>query len=503
MSPVLWLLSTDGPSSLLFTDPTFLLRFLPLSLAAFFLALAVTPRSWRASGRRFTFANLVLLASGLWFLLVGAGVYAPWLVGLVVGNYVAGLSIDRLRQRAEATGASTPLPEAMVTLALTANLVMLLVSKYALALPEPVGTTGFAMPQLLAPLGMLVVVCQATSYVVDVFRGEFPAQRSPIRAGVYMLCFPLLCAGPLVRYGELGRQLADRRVTLAGFSYGMRRWFVGYCKVALFARILGEPVDLMFGLGASELGVGTAWLGAVFFTLQIYLDLSGYADMAIGFGRMYGFRVGEHFRWPYGADSLTEFWRRWQVTLGDWCAAYLRVSLDPESERSRWLDVRSVILLFVALALWHGPGWTVALWAGLHGLLVVVERHWLSAWLTRLPAPVRRVYLLLTLVVLWVLFRAPSLDGAGIVLRAMLGLGAAGGPIAFELGLFEWVAIALAALSTVPVWPSFSRWLVAVDALTTSTIILLSASFLYLWRSLVRGVWFVTGRSERHKEPEK
>ena len=192
MSPVLWLLSTDGPCSLLFTDPTFLLRFLPLSLAAFFLALAVTPRSWRASGRRFTFANLVLLASGLWFLLVGAGVYAPWLVGLVVGNYVAGLSIDRLRQRAEATGASTPLPEAMVTLALTANLVMLLVSKYALALPEPVGTTGFAMPQLLAPLGMLVVVCQATSYVVDVFRGEF--RRSAVRSGPASTCCAFHCS---------------------------------------------------------------------------------------------------------------------------------------------------------------------------------------------------------------------------------------------------------------------------------------------------------------------
>ena len=474
-----------------------------MSLAAFFLALAATPRSWRESGRRFSLANTVLLTSGVWFLVVGAGVYAPWLVGLVAGNYLAALGIEGLRRRAEATGASTPLPEALLTLALTANLIMLLVSKYALALPEPVGTTGFAMPQLLAPLGMLVVVCQATSYVVDVFRGVLPAQRSPIRAGVYMLCFPLLCAGPLVRYGELGRQLAERRVTLAGFSYGVRRWLVGYCKVALFARTLGERVDLVFGLGASDLGVGTAWLGAVFFTLQIYLDLSGYADMAIGFGRMYGFRVGEHFRWPYGADSLTEFWRRWQVTLVDWCAPYLRVALDPEPERSRWLGVRSVLLLFTALGLWHGPGWTVALWAGLHGLLVVMEQQWLSVWLNRVPRPIRRVYLLLTLVVLWVLFRASSLDGAGIVLQAMLGLGGAETPVAIELGLFDWTVIALAALSTVPVWPSFSRWLVTVDALTTSTIILLSASFVYLWRSLVRGVRFVTGRSRLPQELEK
>ncbi len=488
---------------MLFTDPTFLLRFLPASLAAFFLALAVTPRSWRESGRRFTLANVVLLASGVWFLVVGAGVYALLLFGLVLANYVAGLGIDVVRRRAAATGASTPLPEAMLTLALTANLVILLVSKYALVLPDPVGDTGFAMPQLLAPLGMLLVVCQSTSYVVDVFRGELPAQRSPIRAGVYMLCFPLLCAGPLVRYAELGRQLAERRVTLAGFSYGVRRWLVGYCKVALFARMLGEPVDLVFSAGATELSAGAAWLGAIFFTLQIYLDLSGYADMAIGFGRMYGFRVGEHFRWPYGADSLTQFWRRWQVTLVDWCEAYLRVSLDCESGRSPWLNVRSVLLLFVALGLWHGPGWTIALWAGLHGLLVVVEQQWAGVWLARLPKPVRRLYLLLTLVGLWVLFRASSLDGAGIVFQAMLGLGVAGTPMPLELGWFQWTVIALAALSTVPVWPSFSRWLVTVDALTTSTIILLSASFLYLWRSLVRAARFVTGRSGVPQLPEK
>jgi len=477
----------------LFTDPVFLLRFLPASLTAFFLALALTPRRWREAGRRFTAANTVLLASSVCFLVAGAGDMARWLVALALVNYGAALGIDGLRRRVEVTGRQTPLPEALLTVALFANVALLVVIKFALPLPDRFAGAGFAMPQLLAPLGLTFVVCHATSYVMDVFRGVLPAQRSPIRAGVYLLFFPLLCAGPLVRYGEMGRQLADRRVTLAGFSYGMRRWLVGYCKVALFARVLGAPADQVFGLSAAELGAGQAWLGAVCFGLQIYFDLSGYADMAIGFGRMYGFRLFENFRWPYGASTLTDFWRRWNISLLDWCRGYLGVAVDPADEGA-WRRVRQVLLLFACLGLWHGPGWTVAVWAASHGVLVAVERAGLAAWLGRLPVAARRGYVLLALVLLWVPFRAGSLDAAGIVLRAMAGVGRATSPVGLEIGVLDWTVIAVAGVSSMPIWSSFGRWLVTVDALTTSTIILVSTSFVYLWRSIVRGVRLLTPR---------
>lgn len=479
---------------MLFTDPTFLLRFLPASLALFFLALALTPRRWRDSGKRFTIANTVLLGTGFWFVVAGAGDFTWWLGGLVLLNYAAALAIASVRQRAVDAGRQTPLPEALLTLALTGNLVLLLVSKYALPLPDRFDDAGFAMPTLLAPLGLTFVVCHATSYVVDVFRGALPPQRSPIRAGVYLLFFPLLCAGPLVRYSEMGRQLAERRVTLAGFSYGMRRWLVGYCKVALFARVLGAPVDAVFGMSAAELGLAQAWVGAVCFSLQVYFDLSGYADMAIGFGRMYGFRLFENFRWPYGADSLTEFWRRWNISLLDWCRGYLHLSVEPD-DKGRWLGARQLALLFACIGVWHGPGWTIALWAGLHGAVLALERVWLGTWLTRWPGALRRGYVLLTLTALWVLFRAPTIDSAGIVLRAMTGIGGAAAPVPLEMGWFALAVIVVAAMSTLPLWSSFGRWLVTIDALTTSTIILVSTSFVYMWRSLVRTARFLTGRT--------
>ena len=335
---------------MLFTDSAFLLRFLPPLLALFFIAVALTPRSWRAGARRFSLANAVLLAGSIVFLLGGVGAFIWLITASVLFNYVVALAIGWARGVGASSARPTPLPEALLTLALTGNVGLLGVYKFAVPLGADLdrfAERSFAVPHLLAPLGLTVITCHAISYVVDVYRGQTPHQVSPIRTSLYLVFFPLLCAGPLVRYSEMGPQLADRRVTMAAFAYGVRRWLVGLCKVVLLANTLAVPATAVFAMRAGELGTIQAWVGAVCFALQVYFDLSGYSDMAIGFSRMFGFRLSENFRWPYGATTLTEFWRRWNISLIAWCRGYLGLSLEDAAER-RVVRARRLVVLFLS-----------------------------------------------------------------------------------------------------------------------------------------------------------
>ena len=478
---------------MLFTDSRFLLRFLPLLLALFFIAVAVTPRGWRESARRFSLANAVLLAGGIVFLITGAGAFTLVLAASVVFNYAAAWTIGWARTTRSSARRSL-LPEALLTLALTGNVVLLGVYKFGVLGGDldQFAERSFAVPRLLAPLGLTVVTCHAISYVVDVYRGQTPHQ-SPIRASLYLAFCPVLCAGPLVRYGEMGPQLTERRVTMAAFAYGVRRWLVGLCKVVFLANTLAVPATAVFALPAGQLGMLQAWLGAVCFALQIYFDLSGYSDMAIGLARMFGFRLPENFRWPYGAKTLTEFWQRWNISLVDWCCRYLGLVLE-EATASRVSRARRLVVLFLVVGLWHGPGWNVMLWGLLHGVVVGVEQIGLGARVARLPKAMRHAYVLLVVLCLWVVFRAESPAGAVVMLRAMTGFTAASSEASLVLTPLDWTALVTASLAVVPLWPAFSRWTVTVDALTTSALILVSTISVFVWRRLSSAVLFLTGR---------
>ena len=485
-----------GCRSVLFTDSTFLLRFLPSLLALFFLALALTPRRWKEGGRRFVLANPVLLAGSLVFLACGAGPFARWLVGAALAAWLAGLATAWARGAGRVSGRFSLLPEALLTVAVTGVAVLFGAFKYARP-PQPIlDDPGFAIPQLLVPLGLSFVVCHAVSYVVDVHRGEAPAQGNPVTAASYLLFFPLLCAGPLARYRDIAPQLTERRATMAAFAYGVRRWLVGFWKVAFLASALAGPADAAFALPSGALGPLQAWVGAACFGLQVYFSLSGYADMAIGFARMFGFRLAENFRWPYGADSVTAFWRRWFVTLFAWFRDCLGLSLDPSGGRPVARAGR-ILLLFAGIGIWHGPGWNVLTWALLHGGVVGLEQAGLGARLARWPRPLRHGYVLLTVLCLWVVFRADTLPDAGVMFAAMSGLSAATDVAPLALTRVEWAAFVIGGLSVVPLWSGFSRWLVTVDALTTSILFLVSTSVLFVWRCLANAVLFVVGRRWR------
>jgi alginate O-acetyltransferase complex protein AlgI len=476
----------------LFTDPAFLLRFLPLLLALFFLSVAVTPRSWREGARRFSLANTVLLVGSVVFLMSGAGAFIRLIAAAVVFNYVAGLAIGWARRAGASAVRPSPLPEALLTLAVTGNVVLLGVYKYAVPPAGGLAERSFAAPQLLAPFGLTFIACHAISYVVDVYRGQTPHQVSPIRASLYLVFFPLLCAGPLVRYSEMGPQLAQRRVTMAAFAYGVRRWLVGLSKVVFLANTLAVPADAVFAMPANELGTLQAWVGAVCFALQIYFVFSGYADMAIGFGRMFGFRLFENFRSPYGADTLVEFWRRWNISLLDWCRGYLGLSVEASSGAAS--GARRIVTLFLCVGLWHGPGLNVVIWGLMHGVVLALEQMWLGTRLARLPTALRHVYLLLVVLCLWVVFRADSPAAAVRMLQAMTGFAPLAEPLPLVLTPTHWVVLVTAVLAAAPFWPGFGRWLVTIDALTTSTLILVSTSWVFVWRRVVGTALFLTGR---------
>ena len=251
---------------------------------------------------------------------------------------------------------------------------------------------------------------------------------------------------------------------MAAFAYGVRRWLVGLSKVVFLANTLAVPADAVFAMPASELGMLQAWLGALCFALQIHFDLSGYADMAIGLGRMFGFRLCENFRWPYGATSLTEFWRRWNISLIDWCRGYLGLLLE-EAAETRLARARRLVVLFLCVGLWHGPGWNVMLWGLMHGVVVALEQDSLGARIARLPGALRHAYLLLVVLCLWVVFRSESLSAAGVMLQAMTGFTGAAEPSSLVLTPLHWAVGVTATLAVAPLWPGFSRWIVTIDAI--------------------------------------
>ena len=324
-----------------YTDWRFLFVFLPGVLGLYFLVARVTSHGAGNGRLRFGIANWVLAAGGLAFLAAGTGRFAGVLGGAAALLYMLGRGISSGHPYAPAARPDriSAVPEICFSLAVTGSLFLFVffrhLNPFAGAVRPWLDTFSaapFPAPGLLAPLGLSMFVCHAVSYAADIHRGEAAAPRNPVHALAYLLLFPFMVAGPLVRFRDVSAHLAARRVGMAAFAYGVRRFTIGLAKVWLIAGTLAPPADAAFSMPASMLDAAHAWLGLACFALQIYFALSGYADMALGLGRMLGFRLPEHFQWPYAADSLHAFWRRWSMTLVAWLDAYLRLPLRPDSD---------------------------------------------------------------------------------------------------------------------------------------------------------------------------
>jgi alginate O-acetyltransferase complex protein AlgI len=279
------------------------------------------------------------------------------------------------------------------------------------ALLSLAGAPPLAVAPVVMPLGISFFTFQALSYVIDVYRGDVAPERSLFRFALYKSFFPQLIAGPIVRYRDVAAQFGTRRITRADLVAGIRRFVVGLGKKVLIANTAATTADAIFAIPAAELTASVAWLGLACYTLQIYFDFSGYSDMAIGLARMFGFRFLENFRWPYAAASMTDFWRRWHISLSTWFRDYVYVPLGG-NRLGRVRTGVNLLVVFFLCGLWHGAAWTFVLWGLFHGVFLLAERAGLGAWLDRAVAPVRHVYVVVAVMLGWVLFRSESLPGA-------------------------------------------------------------------------------------------
>lgn len=423
---------------MLFSSPIFIFLFLPLVLTAHL----VLP--WRLK-------NVLLLGASLVFYAWGEGFYLWIMLFSIAANYLFGLAISGCTR---GDRARWWLAGAVVT-----NLALLGWFKYANFAVDNLSSMllwldlrPVVLDPVHLPLGISFFTFQALSYVVDVYRREVPAQRRLGDFGLYVASFPQLIAGPIVRYHDVAAQIDRRVVDAELFASGIRRFIVGLAKKMLIANPLGEVADQIFGLPASQLGTTTAWLGIVCYTLQIYFDFSAYSDMAIGLGRMLGFRFLENFNYPYVARSIQEFWRRWHISLSNWFRDYLYIPLG--GNRARPLRVYgNLLVVFLLCGLWHGASWNFIWWGLHHGLFLVLERLGLSQVLKKLPAPVCHLYVMAVVMIGWVLFRADDLPHALHWLATLAGAGSiAGNPNAY-ISNEVLLALLLGLIGAAPVVP--------------------------------------------------
>jgi alginate O-acetyltransferase complex protein AlgI len=350
---------------------------------------------------------------------------------------------------------------------------------------------GFLRLPAVAPTfvgtGLLVVACHGVALIVDRRRRETPALR-PVTVALYVLQFPLLVAGPIVRFRDIAAHRARRAEAMGAFTYGVRRVVTGLMKVVLVAGTIAVPANAIFARDPNTLGADEAWLGAVLFSLQIYFQFSGYADVAIGLGRMFGLRYPENFRRPYTAGSVRDFWRHWNITLITWLRDYLYLPIAGRDNPTPRLYL-NIVAGFLVVGVWHGAGRTVFAWSLYSGMWLALEAVGLGAWMERLPRVVRHVYLLAVVVIGWVILRAGSLAGAAGFLLAMAGAHgtSADGALRY-LSTGGWIAFATAVLFAGPLVPWISRWRVTVDAATASLLMMITAMALLVWRGVTAAI---------------
>jgi alginate O-acetyltransferase complex protein AlgI len=440
---------------LLFTEPTFLFLFLPV-----LLALVFAPALISNNRRHAAYANGVLLAASIVFYAKGGGAFTWLILTSIVFNYFMAIAVDRARPD-EARA------RRLLAVAVGVNLIVLVVFKYTNFLADNVngllraaGAGTIAVPRVLLPIGISFFTFHAISYVVDVYRRDASAQKSPVHAALYLLLFPQLIAGPIIRYRQIADQLAERRVVFDDFAYGVRRFIIGLGKKVLIANTVGAPADRIFAMAPAELTAAHAWLGVACYTLQIYFDFSGYSDMAIGLGRMFGFRFPENFLWPYISETIQEFWRRWHISLSSWFRDYVYIPLGG-SRISTARTYGNLVAIFFLCGLWHGASWNFVVWGLFHGAFLVLERVGLAEVMGHLRPTVRHVYVMLVVMIGWVFFRAETLGGALAFLKAMGGLGAAQPtPLGVSWFLAPDVVLALVAgaIGSIPIAPVLEAW---------------------------------------------
>lgn len=386
---------------MLFSGIPFLYYFLPCVLLLYYIA-------------PFKLKNTVLLIASLFFYAWGEPKYVLLMVISIVLGYIFGLLIERFKGKIGA--------RIFMILSVITSVAILGYFKYADFFIENFNRmTGLSLPilNIALPIGISFYTFQILSYTVDVYRGNAPAQRNPINLAAYISMFPQLIAGPIVRYNDIAVQLKQRTHTADKIASGISRFVLGLAKKILIANALGELCDIF--RDSNDKSIMFYWLYAIAFTLHIYFDFSGYSDMAIGLGKMFGFEFMENFNYPYISGSITEFWRRWHISLGTWFRDYVYIPLGGNRvSKLRWLF--NIFVVWMLTGFWHGAAWNFVIWGLYFAALLIIEKLWLSKWLKKCKV-INHIYVLLTVIISFVIFNAADMQSILTDLGGMFGAG--------------------------------------------------------------------------------
>ena len=391
---------------MVFSSLLFLFRFLPAVFVLYFIV-------------PFRIRNLILLLVSLVFYAWGEPVYVFLMITSILITWTGGLLVNVFRRRGRDTAAKVSL-----IISVGAGLLLLIIFKYSGFLARTVHNISglnIPVPELALPIGISFYTFQTISYIIDVYRGDGNVQKNIISYGAYVTMFPQLIAGPIVQYRTIDKQLRSRHGSAEEFACGVNRFIVGLGKKVLLANNAGALWDSIRVLNASSIPAVDAWIGIAAFTFQIYFDFSGYSDMAIGLGHMFGFRFLENFNYPYLSKSVTEFWRRWHISLGTWFREYVYIPLGGNRKGTAAL-IRNTMIVWLLTGIWHGADWNFLIWGLYYGVLLLAEKLILSRFLKNLPGWLQHIYCMIIVMIGWLIFSYGDITGGGNYFFSLFGL---------------------------------------------------------------------------------
>ena len=384
---------------MLFTSISFLYYFLPVLIIIYF----ITPKKYK---------NIILLIASLLFYLYGEPKYVFLMIAEIIIAYIGAILIDKYKNQSKNILITT----------LFIHVFLLIIFKYTDFIIQSINDISNANIKLLniaLPIGISFYTFQIISYLIDVYNGKVKAKKNIINLATYVSLFPQLVAGPIVRYQTVEKELDDRVHSFNNFAYGIRRFSIGLAKKVLIANALGELCTEAFAL--NETTVIFYWIFGISYMLQLYFDFSAYSDMAIGLGRIFGFHFPENFNYPYISKSITEFWRRWHISLSTWFRDYVYIPLGGNRD-GKYKQIRNILIVWLLTGIWHGANWTFLIWGLLFGIILIIEKIFLNKFMEKLPSFIRRIYVLFIVMILFIIFNSDNMSVALTNIKGLFGM---------------------------------------------------------------------------------
>ena len=384
---------------MLFTSISFLYYFLPALIIIYF----ITPKKYK---------NIILLIASLLFYFYGEPKYVFLMIAEIIIAYIGAILIDKYKNQSKN----------ILIITLFIHVFLLIIFKYTDFIIQTINDISNANIKLLniaLPIGISFYTFQIISYIIDVYNGKVNVQKNIIKLATYVSLFPQLVAGPIVRYQTVEKELDDRVHSFNNFAYGIRRFTIGLAKKVLIANALGELCSKAFL--ADEKTVVFFWIFGISYMLQLYFDFSAYSDMAIGLGRIFGFHFPENFNYPYISKSITEFWRRWHISLSTWFKDYVYIPLGGNRE-GKYKQIRNILIVWLLTGIWHGANWTFLIWGLLFGIILIIEKIWLNKFMEKLPSFIRRIYVLFIVMILFIIFNSDNMSVALTNIKGLFGM---------------------------------------------------------------------------------